>query len=80
MTHASDARVVTSWRDSLEYTLAEESYIISKKEGELSYMKAYEIQEVWEESPELCRSFIEWVKAQDTEQLVAELFRTEESE
>jgi hypothetical protein len=79
MTRASDARVVTSWRYDDEYTLAEERYIISKKEGELSYMKAYEIQEVWEESPELCRSFIEWVKAQDTEQLVAELFRTEES-
>jgi len=78
--YASDARVVGAWRDSLEYPIVEDNFIVEKKAKELSYMKAYEIQDVWYESPDLSRAFIEWVKAQDTEQLVAELFRTEKGE
>lgn len=79
MSNASDARVVQEWRDSLEHMFAEDSFIERKKAKELSYMKWYEIREVWQESRENARAFIEWVKAQDTEQLVAELFRMEEN-
>jgi hypothetical protein len=79
MNNSSDSRVVMSWRYSDEYEKAQWSFIDTKKAGELYFMKAYEIQEVWWVSKDLCRTFIEWVKAQDTEQLVAELFRTEES-
>jgi hypothetical protein len=74
----SDACVVMSWRDSFEYSLAEDSFFERKKAKELSYMKPYEIQEVWWESKDLCRAFIEWVKAQDTEELIAGVFHMEE--
>lgn len=78
MSGASDSRVAMLWRYDDKYRKAEWSFIEAKKSGDCRHMKEYEIQDVWHESQELCRAFIEWVKSQDTEQLVSELFREEE--
>ena len=75
----SDYKLLKLWNYSTAYDKAMMDWCDKMRASLLGQLSRYDIFDAWYESDENARAFIEWVKAQDTEQLVAELFRTEES-